>query len=309
MTHVLVIGGAGYIGSVLCPRLLDLGYSVTVLDNFMYRHSGANSLAALANHPHFDVFRADVRDFSTISAHLKRADVVIPLAGLVGAPLCNLNPVDAELVNLRHPLELFGKMSDDQLCVMPTTESSYGSNVEVCTEETPLNPLSLYAKHKVVVEDALMQRGNAVSLRLATVFGMSPRMRLDLLVNDFAWRAYKEGSILLFEQHFKRTVLHVLDAADAFIHAIDFLATGIYNVGNITITKQDLCEAIKAKLGGRFYYALASTGTDPDQRNYAVSSAKLEATGFEFGMSLDAGLTELFKGFKALSNVVHSNLT
>ena len=309
MNHILVLGGAGYLGSVLCPMLLKAGYRVTVLDNFMYRHSGANSLAPLMVHPHFEVYRADVRDFATIAAHLKRADVVIPLAGLVGAPLCNLNPVDAELVNLRHPLELFGRMSDSQLCIMPTTESSYGSNVDVCTEETPLNPLSTYAKHKVIVEEALLQRGNAVSLRLATVFGMSPRMRLDLLVNDFAWRAYKEGSILLFEQHFKRTVLHVLDAARAFLHAMNGLTHGIYNVGNITITKQDLCEAIKAKLGGRVYYALASTGTDPDQRNYAVSSAKLQGTGFEFSMSLDDGLDELFKGFKALTNTVHSNLS
>jgi nucleoside-diphosphate-sugar epimerase len=250
---VLVLGGAGYIGSVLVPKLVEDGYHVTVLDSFLYKQQGANSLASLCRFPNFDIYRADVRDWPSIAPHVARADAVIPLAALVGAPLCNLNPVDAELVNLHHPLQLFRGLSKDQLCVMPTTESSYGSNVDVCTEETPINPLSTYAKHKATVEAALLSRDNSVSLRLATVFGMSPRMRLDLLVNDFAWRAVKDGSILLFEEHFRRTVVHVQDVAHAFIHALEILTGGIYNVGSLTVSKLDLCEALKAKLGGGFY--------------------------------------------------------
>ena len=310
--NILVLGGAGYLGSILTPMLVQEGYNVTVLDNFLYRQAGANSLAALCRYPNFDIHRADVRDPSSYATYLKSADVVIPLAALVGAPLCDLNPTDAELVNLQHPLELFSRMSQDQLCIMPTTESSYGSNASICTEETPINPLSTYAKHKATVEDALLQREHSISLRLATVFGMSPRMRLDLLVNDFAWKAYKEGSILLFESHFKRTVVHVRDVARAFSYALDDtvdadMLQGIYNVGAFSLSKMELCEALKRKLG-RFYYMLAHTGTDPDQRNYVVSSAKLEATGYRFTMDLDAGLDELLKGYRTLTNTIHGNV-
>lgn len=306
--RVLVLGGAGYIGSILTPMLVEEGYHVTVVDNFLYRQQGANSLAHLCRFPNFDIQRADVRDIQAIEPYIKAADAIIPLAALVGAPLCNLNPVDAELVNLCHPLALFKKLSADQLCVMPTTESSYGSNASVCTEDTPINPLTTYAQHKAIVEGSLLERESSISLRLATVFGMSPRMRLDLLVNDFAWRAHKDGSILLFEEHFRRTVVHVRDVARAFLHALETLQAGIYNVGSLTISKLDLCQALKAKLGGRFYYTSASTGSDPDQRNYEVSSAKLLATGYEFTVGLDDGLDELLKGFRTLTNTVHGNV-
>lgn len=306
--RVLVLGGAGYIGSILTPMLVEEGYHVTVLDSFLYRQQGANSLATQCRHPNFDIYRADVRNIDSVLPYLKRADAVIPLAALVGAPLCDLNPVDAELVNLRHPLELFKRLSADQLCIMPTTESSYGANDDICTEETPINPLSTYARHKAVVEAALLERDHSISLRLATVFGMSPRMRLDLLVNDFAWRAHKEGSILLFEQNFRRTVVHVIDVARAFIHALGGLNRGIYNVGSITVSKLELCEVLKAKLAGKFHYLVAATGADPDQRNYEVSSAKIMATGYEFSVSLSAGIDELFKGFRALTNTVHGNV-
>ena len=309
--RILITGGAGFIGSIMTPMLVEEGYHVTVLDNFLYRQAGANSLAALCRYPNFDIHRGDVRDTNSYAPLLAKADVVIPLAALVGAPLCDLNPIDAELVNLRHPLELFQRLSQDQLCIMPTTESAYGSNVDICTEETPINPLSTYAKHKAVVEDALLQREHSISLRLATVFGMSPRMRLDLLVNDFAWKAYKEGSILLFEEHFRRTVVHVRDVARAFCHAVwdidSNMQRGIYNVGAFSVSKLKLCEALKEKLG-RFYYLVAGSGSDPDQRNYEVSSAKLEATGYEFTMTLDAGLDELLKGYRTLTNTVHGNV-
>ena len=306
--NVTVLGAAGYIGSILAPLLVRHGYNVTALDSFIYGNE--TTLAALCKYPNFDLYRVDVRDENAWRPFVAKADVVIPLAGLVGAPACDLRPFEARALNLDHPLSLIKSLGKDQLCIMPTTESAYGSNAEVCTEETPTNPLSSYGKHKAVVEAALLERENSISLRLATVFGMSPRMRLDLLVNDFAWKAYREHSILLFEEHYKRTVLHVEDAAQAFIHAIQHRATmrgEIYNVGNVTLTKRSLCEAIKAKMPD-FYFASVSKGTDPDQRNYEVSSVKLKATGYAFSWSLEGGLDELFKGFRALRNTVHGNV-
>ena len=309
---ILIHGAAGYVGSVLTPMLVRAGHHVTALDSFMYGNE--TTLAALCKEPRFDLHRVDVRDVSALRPHLKNADVVIPLAGLVGAPICNLNPFNALAVNLYAPIAMFDEMSRDQLCIMPTTESSYGSNDDVCTEETPINPLSTYAQHKAEVEQALLARENSISLRLATVFGMSSRMRLDLLVNDFAWQAYKTNGILLFEEHFKRTVVHVEDVARAFLHALENRGTmqnEIYNVGNVSVSKLELCEAIKvrmAEIGKPFYYTTVPTGSDPDKRNYQVSSEKLLRTGYSFKWSLEAGLDELFKGFKALKNTVHGNV-
>lgn len=304
---ILVLGGAGYIGSVMVPLLLARDYHVTVVDSFLYTRAGANPLATMSSCPWFDIFRADVRDWRQIKDHVQAADIIIPMASLVGAPLCDLNPVDAELVNLRHPLELFANLGHGQVCIMPTTESSYGSNADVCTEETPLNPLSTYAKHKVAVEQALLERENSISLRLATVYGMSPRMRLDLLVNDFAWRAYKDGSILLFEHNFRRTVLHVRDAARAFLHAVETLDFGVYNVGNDNVTKLQLCDMLRKKLP-KFFFTLMPVGKDPDQRDYIVSSDKLKATGYRYEVGLSDGIDELLKGYKALSNSIHGNV-
>jgi len=301
---ILVTGGAGYIGSTLSQRLLDCGHRVTVLDRFIYDNE--TSIAQLCKHPDFDVFRVDCRDMEAVAPHLKDADVIIPLAGLVGVPLGDLNPTDAKLLNLDAQLALFKALSPSQLVIMPTTESSYGKNAAICTEETPLNPLSTYAKHKVTVENALMERENSVSLRLATVFGMSPRMRLDLLVNDFTWRAYKEKSIVIFEGSYKRTSVHVTDVARAFIHALT-LNPGIYNVGAVVTTKLELCEAIRKHIP-EFVWIEADTKWDTDQRNYVVSDAKIRATGFEPKVTLDAGITELLKGFKMLSNNKYGNV-
>ena len=198
-------------------------------------------------------------------------------------------------------------LSKDQVVIMPTTESAYGSNADVCTEETPINPLSTYAKHKAHVEQALMERENSISLRLATVYGMSPRMRLDLLVNDFTWKAYKEGSILVFEHNFMRTVLHVRDAARAFLHALNGIVPGIYNVGNDTVTKLGLCDLLATKVKP-FFYTLLPTGRDADQRNYSVSSAKIKATGYEYSVKLTDGIDELLKGYRVMSNTRYGNI-
>ena len=300
---ILCTGGAGYIGSVLCARLLDEGHEVTALDNFLY---GQNSVAPLCLNPRFDVHRVDCRDVNAIRPYLYDVDVVIPLAGLVGVPLGDLNPTDAKLLNLDAQLKLFKAIAPDQRVIMPTTESSYGKNEAICTEETPLNPLSTYARHKVEVENALMQRRNSVSLRLATVFGMSPRMRLDLLINDFTWRAFKEKSILIFEGHYKRTSVHVTDVARAFIHALD-LKPDIYNVGAVVTTKLELCEAIRKQVP-EFSWSEGSPKWDTDQRNYVVSDAKIRATGFAPQVTLEAGIAELLKGYKTLNNNRYGNV-
>jgi len=299
-TKILVTGGAGYIGSVLVPMLLEDGHKVTVLDSF---HYGQNSLALHCGNPDFEVHKVDCRDLEAVKPYLNH-DVIIPLASLVGAPLCNQNPVDAELLNLRAPIALFNELGS-QYVIMPTTESSYGSNADVCNEETPLNPLSTYAKHKVIVENSLLSRGNCVSLRLATVFGMSPRMRLDLLVNDFTWRALKDRAFVVFEGKYRRTCVHVTDVARAMIHALGL--SGVYNVGSVTLTKLSLCETIKKHIPD-FIYVEAPAGTDPDQRDYIVSDIKIRETGFLPEVSLDDGIKELLMGFRMLKNTVHGNV-
>lgn len=301
--NILITGGAGYIGSVLTPMLLEAGHRVKVIDSFLY---GGNTLAPCCAHGTFRVARVDCRDLEAVRPHLKGIDVVIPLAGLVGVPLGNLNPVDAELLNLKAQVGLFTMLSPDQYVIMPTTESSYGSNAEVCTEETVLNPLSTYALHKVAVETALLGRGNACSLRLATVFGMSPRMRLDLLVNDFTYRALRDRAFVVFEGQYRRTCVHVRDVARAFVHALDRHLTGIYNVGACTMTKISLCEAIQKQVPG-FTFVEAPIGVDPDQRDYVVSMEKLTATGYAPAWGLDAGIAELLKGYATITGHRHRN--
>ncbi len=308
---ILVTGSHGYIGSVLVPMLLDAGHHVTALDYMIYQNDTA--LAACCANPRFDQYRVDCRDLEAVRPHVAKAHAVIPLAGLVGVPLGNMNPVDAELLNLKAQLGLFNLLSHEQLVVMPTTESSYGSNLEICTEDTPLNPLSVYALHKVAVEDALMARGNSISLRLATVFGMSPRLRTDLLVNDFVLRALRDRALVLFEGQYRRTCVHVRDVARAFCHVLrgylhedDSVPVGIYNVGSCTMTKLSLCEAIKRQVPN-FTFVEAPMDIDPDQRNYEVSMEKLEATGYRAEWTLDAGIAELIKGYRCLGVGPHRN--
>ena len=233
MKNILVTGGAGYIGSILIPDLLNSGYKVTVLDNFMYGQSGLNHCAIFDN---FEVYRGDVRDESLVKSLLKKNDIIFPLAALVGAPLCKADPYGADSINKQSVLLMLQNLSKEQVVIMPTTNSAYGSGNKdnFCTEESELKPISKYASDKVIVEQELMEHENTISLRLATVFGMSPRMRLDLLVNDFTFRAVYDGFIVLFESQFKRNYIHVRDISRVFHHCVvhfKSMKENIYNVG------------------------------------------------------------------------------
>ena len=309
--NILVTGGAGYIGSILVPDLLSQGHTVTVLDNFMFKQASLNHVCA---HKNFNVVNGDIRKEEVIKPLLKQADVVIPLAALVGAPLCNKDDIAASTTNYHAIGMMLQNVHKSQIILMPTTNSAYGSGDEnnFCTEETPLNPISSYAIAKVAVEQELMKHENAVSFRLATVFGMSPRMRTDLLVNDLTYRAVYDGSVVLFESHFKRNYIHVRDISRVFTHAInniDKMKGEIYNVGLSTanVSKMELCEKIKEHIP-HFSIMEAAIRKDPDQRNYIVSNAKLEATGFQTQFTLDDGITELIKGYQMIKNSIYGNV-
>ncbi len=309
--NILVTGGAGYLGSTMVPDLLQVGHKVTVLDNFLYKQASLNHVC---HHPNFSVVKGDIRVESVIAPLLKKADVIIPLAALVGAPICSQDPVGATTVNHDAILLMLKLLSKDQWVLMPTTNSAYGTGDQnnFCTEESPLNPISQYAKEKVEIEQALMQRENAISFRLATVFGMSPRMRIDLLVNDFTYRAVHDRFVVLFESAFKRNYVHVRDVSRAFQHGIANFETmkgQIYNVGlsDANVSKRELCERIQKQIPD-FVFLEAPVGKDPDQRNYIVSNAKIEATGFKPEFSLDAGITELIKGYTMIKNTRYGNV-
>ncbi len=312
MTRVLVTGGAGYIGATLVPALLDGGFAVTVLDNFMY---GQDSLASVCYHPAFSLVRGDVRSKDVMRPLIKDADIIIPLAALVGAPLCDRDPLAATTTNKDAIVDMLASLSRDQQVLLPITNSGYGVGEagKFCTEDTPIRPISLYARDKVAVEQILLDRHpNALSFRLATVFGMSPRMRLDLLVNDFTYRACTDRFIVLFESHFKRNYLHVRDVARAFLHGIehfDAMRGGPYNVGlsDANLSKRELCERIQAQLPS-FVFIESAIGKDPDKRDYIVSNEKIERAGYRTAHSLDDGIRELIKGFAMIRNMKYSNV-
>ncbi len=305
--NVLVTRGAGYIGSVLVSKLLSRGLNVTVLDNLMYNQTSLNHVCHNKN---FRFYRGDVRVRGDILPILKQADAIIPLAALVGAPLCDRDPINATTTNKDAIFMMMDYISKDQLVIMPTTNSAYGSG-DNCTEESELKPISRYAIDKVEVEKRLMNHTNATSLRLATVFGMSPRMRIDLLVNDMTYRAVKDNFVVLFESHFKRNYIHVRDVVDAFDWSLynSDMRGQIYNVGlsSANVSKRELCETIK-KYIPQFEIIDAPIGADKDQRNYIVSNAKIEALGFKPKHSLDDGIQELIKGFSMMRTFQYGNV-
>jgi len=309
--NILVTGGAGYLGSTMVGFLLETGHHVTVVDNFMF---GEATLNQFCYHDNFDVVNGDVRIKEVMKPLIAKADVIIPLAALVGAPLCNKDPVAAKSTNNDAVMMMLDMVSTEQRILMPTTNSAYGSGDEnnFCTEESPLNPISSYAIEKVEVEKELMQRENSISFRLATVFGMSPRMRIDLLVNDFTHRAVNDKAVVLFESHFKRNYIHVRDVSRVFINGLenfDRMKGEIFNVGlsSANVSKWELCEKIAKQVPG-FVFLEHELAKDPDQRNYIVSNVKLESTGWQPEVTLESGIAELIKGFRMIRNRRYGNV-
>jgi nucleoside-diphosphate-sugar epimerase len=308
---ILITGGAGYLGSTLAPALLDAGHRVTVLDNFRFGQASLNQLCA---HPKFDVHRGDARDPEVLKPLLREADAIIPLAALVGAPMCNQDKIGAETVNRDAILTAIRLCSREQRILMPVTNSGYGVGEagKFCTEESPLRPITLYGRTKVEAERAVLERGNSISFRLATVFGMSPRMRIDLLVNDFVYRAVNDRAVVLFEAHFKRNYIHVRDVARVFLHGIgnfEAMRDQPYNVGlsDANLSKLELCQQIQRQLP-KFTFLEAPVGEDPDKRDYIVSNEKIERTGYRPMYSLDQGIAELIKGYRMLRNSIYGNV-
>ena len=308
---ILITGGAGYLGSILVPHLIALGHQVTVLDNFLYRQS---SLLECCASQAFRIVRGDCRNESLIRELLPHHDTIIPLAALVGAPLCEQDQTGAVTTNRDAVQMLVRLASPAQQIIVPITNSGYGigESGKYCTEESPLRPVSLYGRVKIEAEEAVLARDNSVSLRLATVFGMSPRMRLDLLVNDFVYRAVNDRAIVIFEGKFKRNYIHIRDVARAFTHVLDHfdkMKNNAYNVGlsDANLSKLELCEVIRKHLP-KFVFLESPIGEDPDKRDYIVSNAKIEKTGFLPVHSLDEGISELIKGFQIIRNNHYGNI-
>lgn len=309
--NILVTGGAGYLGSVLCEILLDKGYKVTTVDSLMYRQK---SLFHLCNNPNFDFVFGDVRDKNLMHELIKNADVIVPLAAIVGTSACDSDPYLATTTNL-DSIKLLNKLrSKNQLVVFPMTNNGYGTpdGRNFCTEETPLNPTTLYGKTKTDAEEELLSSKNTITLRLASVFGMSPRLRLDLLVNHFVYTALTDGYIVLFEKNFKRNFVHIRDVVDCFIYSIENHKKMIgkaYNLGldSENLSKKELAGKIKQHLP-KFYIDFAEINSDPDKRNYIVSSQRLKIAGFEAKRSLDEGIKELIKGYQLIKRSEFKNI-
>lgn len=308
---ILVTGAAGYIGSVLVPELLKNGHNVIAIDNFMYNQT---SLFDCCYNRRLTVIRGDVRDKVLISKCLNDVDVILPLACLTGAPLCKSYPFEAKAIIVDSVKMISDLRSHDQKIIFPTTNSGYGIGQKgvFCTEETPLKPISLYGKLKVEIEKILLDAGNCITLRLATVFGISPRMRLDLLVNDFVYRALNDRFVILFQADFKRNYIHIRDVARVFIHCIDNfkqIKNEPYNVGlnETNLSKRELCEEIRKQIP-EFYFVEAKVGEDPDKRDYIVSNEKIEKTGFKATISLQEGITELIKGYQIIKRNQFANI-
>ncbi len=307
---ILVTGGSGYIGSVLIHYLLK-EHEVYVLDKFEKNNP---SLAFFCSNKSFHIIKGDVRDEKILKSILNRVEMIIPLAALVGAPLCKQDPINAQSTNFDAIKLIVDNISTEQKIIFPTTNSGYGisNNDELCTEDSPLNPISLYGKSKCEAEDLILQSGNGITFRLATVFGMSPQMRLDLIVNDFVYRAMFDSALIIFEGSFRRNFIHIRDVSRAFVHAIDNyerMNNEPFNVGlsSANLTKLELCKKIKEHLPN-FTFIESKIGEDPDKRDYLVSNEKIESTGFKPSFSLDDGIKELIKGYASFRTSLFSNV-
>ena len=307
---VLITGGAGYLGSTLTKHLLEAGYTVTVLDNLMYDQV---TLLHLFGNPKFQFELGDVRDKKLLQELVGLNDVIIPLAAIVGMPACKANPELTVAVNYQQVADIVEVLRDDQKLILPNTNSQYGSSDSIITEESPFNPLSLYAKTKCDAENTMLANGNGVSLRLATVFGVSPRMRTDLLVNDFVYKSVVDGYLVLFEAHFKRNYIHVQDIARTFQFIIENYGKckgHAFNVGLSTanLSKLELAEKIKSHIPS-LVIKQDDFKEDFDKRNYIVSNDKLEALGWKPIYDLDYGIKQLMAAYKIVINKNNQNFT
>lgn len=309
--RVLITGGAGYLGSILSERLLREGHRVTVVDNLMFGQSPHFHLCA---DPGYEFVRGDARDEALMKRLLADADVIVPLACLVGAPLCDRDPWAARTTNFEAIAMLNRLRSPRQLVVYPTTNSGYGTQTgeTYCTEETALDPISLYGVTKVNAEKELLGSPNAITLRLATVFGMSPRMRLDLLVNHFVYASVTDRYLVVFEKDFKRNYVHIRDVADCFVHCFEHAETMAgrpFNVGldEANLSKEELALKVQSHVPG-FFVHFAAIGSDPDKRNYIVSNQRLRESGFAAKRSIDDGIRELLKGYRMLARSPYGNV-
>lgn len=311
MADILVTGGAGYIGSVLVPILLEKGHRVTVLDNFIYKQA---SLLSCCSQDNFEIINGDCRDEVTLKKAMENKDFIFPLAAMVGFPLCDKDKIAASTTNFEAVKMLIELRQKGQKIIFPCTNSGYGvgQGELFCTEESPILPVSLYGKTKMAAEKAVLEAGDSLTFRFATLFGASPRMRTDLLVNDFVYRAVFDRSLIVFEGSFMRNFLHVKDAARAFIFAMenfDKMKGTMYNCGlsNANLSKLQLCETIKKHIPD-FIFMEAAVGTDPDKRNYIVSNEKIEAMGFKTLYSIDDGVKELIKAYTMIKNSSYGNV-
>lgn len=297
MSKILITGGAGYVGTAILKLFKDLDFEITIYDNLLY---GGSSLLPFIGYKNISFVNGDVRDKENLKKYVSKNDIIIHLAAIVGFPACRKDPILAEEVNHKGTLNLIDSItSNDQLLLSASTGSNYGDLFsEICTEESPLKPLSIYGITKTKAEQAMQATGNAINYRFATAFGSSNRLRLDLLINDFVFKALKTKNLIIYEKHFQRTFIHVDDIARSFLFAIDNfkkMKGNIYNVGSeeMNFTKQEVAEKIKKKID--FYLHFAEIGEDPDKRNYFVSYKKINDLGFKTTINIDEGIDELIK--------------
>ncbi len=300
---IFITGGAGYIGTTLIPMLLEQGFLVTVYDSLIF--TNGNKLLHFISHPNFNFIYGDIRDNALLKQSIKGYDVVIHLAAYVGYGICReKGETESYDVNSKATEEIVNMLDPEQYLLFGSTGSNYGEVIGICTEETPLNPLSIYGRTKTKAEEFVMQRNNSTAYRFATAFGISSRLRLDLLVNDLSHKAFTQGYAVIYESHFLRTFIHVKDIARSFLFAIENqnkMSGNVYNIGsnNMNYSKKEVCELIKLKIPTALFH-YADIGEDIDKRNYQVSYEKINSLGFETRISLEQGIDELLKAFKLI---------
>ncbi|MCP9296739.1 MAG: NAD(P)-dependent oxidoreductase [Planktothrix agardhii LY1] len=298
---ILVTGGAGYVGTSLIPQLLERGYQVRVLDSLMF---GGDQLLPFFKYKNFEFIKGDIRNIEDLSNAVKDQDVIIHLAAIVGYPACRSHPELAEDVNIGGTKNLASVVSRNQLVIFGSTGSNYGAVEDICTEETPLNPLSLYGQTKTIAENHLLENCTTIAFRFATAFGVSPRLRLDLLINDFVYKALTQQYLVVYEKHFMRTFIHIRDLGASFLFAIDNVEKmkgQVYNVGDesMNYSKEQICEMIQKQTNCYVHYA--DVGEDIDKRNYIVSYEKIKSLGFQTQIAVDEGIEELIKALGVIS--------